>query len=61
LCADENENGNMDTSLDVIHTPGYTPGSVSVRLRTDQGVVFFTGDTAFTQRDMSFCRRTTGV
>lgn len=37
----------LATGLSAHHTPGHTPGSVSVHLRTDQGSVWFIGDTAF--------------
>lgn len=34
-------------ALDVLHTPGHTPGSVCFALRGDAGVRLFTGDTLF--------------
>ncbi len=36
-----------DQRLRVYPTPGHTPGSLSVRLSTDQGELWFIGDTAF--------------
>ncbi len=41
-----------DGSLSAIHTPGHTPGSVTVRLTTDQTDIWFTGDTSFTADGM---------
>lgn len=61
LCANVNGKINTDNPLDIIHTPGHTPGSVSVRLRTDQGVVWFTGDTSFSQRNMDVKKPTAGI
>ena len=42
-----------DGSLRAIHTPGHTPGSVSVALATDQVEIWFTGDTSFTADTMN--------
>ena len=42
-----------DGRLTTIHTPGHTPGSVTVRLRTDQADIWFTGDTSFTAAGMN--------
>jgi glyoxylase-like metal-dependent hydrolase (beta-lactamase superfamily II) len=50
-----------DQSLTAIHTPGHTPGSVSVRLRTDLGEVWFSGDTSFTAADMNPAAPTAGI
>lgn len=50
-----------DGSLDVFHTPGHTPGSLTVRLRTDQGTLWFTGDTAFTAEAMDPHAPTAGI
>ena len=50
-----------DRTLQAIHTPGHTPGSVTVRLRTDQTDVWFTGDTAFTAAGMDPCAPTAGI
>lgn len=36
-----------DGRLEVVSTPGHTPGSTSVRLRTDEGEVWFVGDATF--------------
>lgn len=33
--------------VEVLHTPGHTPGSVSFALRSDEGSRLFTGDTLF--------------
>ena len=33
--------------LEVLHTPGHTPGSVSFALRDDAETTLFTGDTLF--------------
>ncbi len=35
------------TQLEVLHTPGHTPGSVCFALRDGEGVRLFTGDTLF--------------
>lgn len=50
-----------DGSLVAIHTPGHTPGSVSVRLRTDQRDVWFVGDTTFSADQMSPNAPTAGI
>lgn len=34
-------------TVEVLHTPGHTPGSVTLRVVTDQDRVLFTGDTLF--------------
>ena len=34
-------------SVEVLHTPGHTPGSVTLRIITDMDRVLFTGDTLF--------------
>ena len=49
------------SSLQAIHTPGHTPGSVTVRLRTDQTDVWFTGDTSFTAEGMNPKAKTAGI
>lgn len=41
------EGVSLAIGLTAHHTPGHTPGSVSVHLRTDQGDLWFIGDTAF--------------
>jgi glyoxylase-like metal-dependent hydrolase (beta-lactamase superfamily II) len=33
--------------VEVIHTPGHTPGSICFRTKTSEGAVVFTGDTLF--------------
>lgn len=50
-----------DGALTAIHTPGHTPGSVTVRLRTDQGDVWFSGDTSFTEAGMNPAAPTAGI
>lgn len=50
-----------DGSLRAFHTPGHTPGSVSVLLDTDQGEVWFTGDTSFTAASMDPAASTAGI
>lgn len=50
-----------DGALTAIHTGGHTPGSVTVRLRTDQMDVWFTGDTAFTADGMDPAAPTAGI
>lgn len=50
-----------DGTLTATHTPGHTPGSISVRLRTDQADIWFTGDTSFTAAGMDPASRTAGI
>jgi len=50
-----------DGSLRAIHTPGHTPGSVSVLLRADEGEIWFTGDTSFTAASMDPTASTAGI
>lgn len=50
-----------DGRLTAIHTPGHTPGSVTVRLRTDQADIWFTGDTSFTAAGMDPAAPTAGI
>lgn len=50
-----------DGRLTAIHTPGHTPGSVTVRLRTDQSDIWFTGDTSFTAAGMDPAAPTAGI
>lgn len=50
-----------DGTITAIHTPGHTPGSVTVRLRTDQGDIWFTGDTSFTSAGMDPGAPTAGI
>ncbi|KMO78372.1 N-acyl homoserine lactonase [Mycolicibacterium chlorophenolicum] len=50
-----------DGSLSAIHTPGHTPGSVTVRLTTDQTDIWFTGDTSFTADGMDPAAPTAGI
>lgn len=50
-----------DGTLTAVHTPGHTPGSVTVRLRTDQIDLWFTGDTSFTAAGMDPGAPTAGI
>lgn len=50
-----------DGALIAIHTPGHTPGSVTVRLRTDQMDIWFTGDTSLTADGMDPSAPTAGI
>lgn len=50
-----------DGSVRAFHTPGHTPGSVTVRLATDQCEVWFTGDTSFTADTMNPNAKTAGI
>ena len=50
-----------DGRLMAFHTPGHTPGSTSLRLRTDQGDLWFTGDTSFTAESMDPKQNTAGI
>ncbi len=50
-----------DGTLTAIHTPGHTPGSISIRLRTDQADIWFTGDTSFTAAGMDPASPTAGI
>ncbi len=38
-----------EVEIEVLHTPGHTPGGVSLLLREDEGLDLFTGDTASAQ------------
>ena len=50
-----------DGALTAIHTPGHTPGSITIRLRTDEIDVWFTGDTSFTAEGMDRAAPTAGI
>ena len=50
-----------DGALTAIHTPGHTPGSVTLRLRTDHVDIWFTGDTSFTAAGMDPAAPTAGI
>jgi glyoxylase-like metal-dependent hydrolase (beta-lactamase superfamily II) len=50
-----------DGALLVIHTPGHTPGSTTLRLRADQGELWFTGDAAFAADQLSPSAPTAGI
>lgn len=47
--------------LEAFHTPGHTPGSISVRLRADEGDLWFVGDTSFRALDVNPRAPTTGI
>jgi glyoxylase-like metal-dependent hydrolase (beta-lactamase superfamily II) len=51
----------QDRALQVFHTPGHTPGSLSVRLNVDEGEFWFIGDTSFRASDVNPARPTTGM
>ncbi len=51
----------VDGTIQAVCTPGHTPGSVSVRLRTDQTDIWFTGDIAFTAEGMNPSAPTAGI
>ena len=51
----------QDGALRAYHTPGHTPGSITVRLRTDDGDLWFVGDTSFRATDVDPARPTTGM
>jgi N-acyl homoserine lactone hydrolase len=50
-----------DGALEAFHTPGHTPGSVTIRLRADQGDLWFIGDTSFRATDVDPQRPTAGI
>ncbi len=50
-----------DHSIEVVTTPGHTPGSLSVRLAVDGGDVWMIGDTSFTSGDLSIDAPTAGI
>lgn len=50
-----------DRSIRAAHTPGHTPGSVTVRLATDQCTLWFVGDTSFTAKAMDPGHPTAGI
>lgn len=50
-----------DGSLTAIHTPGHTPGSLSVRLQTDQCELWFCGDIAFSADTMDPAAPAAGI
>jgi glyoxylase-like metal-dependent hydrolase (beta-lactamase superfamily II) len=50
-----------DGTLLAIHTPGHTPGSVTARLVTRSGDLWFTGDTSFTAGSMDPAAPTAGI
>ncbi len=41
-----------DGRLELFSTPGHTPGSVTARLKADEGEVWFVGDFAFRAVDL---------
>lgn len=50
-----------DGAIRAFHTPGHTPGSVTIRLVTDQRTLWFTGDTSFTAATMNPTQPTAGI
>lgn len=50
-----------DGAIRASHTPGHTPGSVTVRLATDQTTIWFSGDTSFTAAKMDPKQPTAGI
>ncbi len=50
-----------DGSIRAVHTPGHTPGSVTVRLATNTHTIWFTGDTSFTAATMDPAQPTAGI
>jgi N-acyl homoserine lactone hydrolase len=50
-----------DGGLEALHTPGHTPGSITVRLRADEGELWFVGDTSFRAVDVSPEAPTSGI
>ena len=51
----------QDGRLEVLHTPGHTPGSLSVRLSADEGELWFIGDISFRARDIEQPAPTAGI
>ncbi len=50
-----------DGRLQAILTPGHTPGSLTVRLRTDQVELWFVGDTTFDRAGLAPAARLAGI
>ncbi|MGB5952161.1 MAG: MBL fold metallo-hydrolase [Ornithinimicrobium sp.] len=50
-----------DGSLRAFHAPGHTPGSITVRFRTDTTEMWFTGDISFTADHMKPTAPTAGI
>jgi len=50
-----------DRRIEVVSTPGHTPGSLSVRLAIDGGDVWMIGDTSFTAGDIRPDAPTAGI
>jgi len=50
-----------DRKIEVVHTPGHTPGSLSVRLAADGGDLWMIGDTSFTATDLAPGAPTAGI
>ena len=42
-----------DGRIEVFHTPGHTPGSLTMRLRADEGEFWFIGDASFRAADLT--------
>jgi glyoxylase-like metal-dependent hydrolase (beta-lactamase superfamily II) len=50
-----------DQRIEVVSTPGHTPGSLSVRLAIDGGEIWMIGDLAFQSRDLEPGSPTAGI
>jgi glyoxylase-like metal-dependent hydrolase (beta-lactamase superfamily II) len=50
-----------DGRLEAFATPGHTPGSVMLRLRADEGEVWFVGDLTFRTADLMSEGETSGI
>lgn len=50
-----------DRAIRASHTPGHTPGSVTIRLATATHTIWFTGDTSFTAAAMNPTQPTAGI
>ena len=50
-----------DEKLEVLWTPGHTPGSLMVRLAADEGDLWFVGDTSFRARELHPDAETTAM
>ncbi|MEO1418812.1 MAG: MBL fold metallo-hydrolase, partial [Bacteroidota bacterium] len=50
-----------DKTFRIYHTPGHTPGSLTVELKTDQGEIWFVGDTMFKENDVEEGKSTAGI
>ena len=50
-----------DRRIEIVSTPGHTPGSLSVRIAVDGGDVWMIGDTAFSSNDLEPTSPTAGI